>query len=485
MKRTLLTIILLFLIMIPLNTEEINLKELRLSLEDCLKKASTKSYQALHNRLDDDELTLDLVRDWFVFLPEFEYEVDYGILNYETGKKAADKSFPGSAYIEGYPLESFQVEDESTFDMQNIQHKIRFSQRLFDSRLVQYIIDSKEQALDHQILKTTFTTSINDLVRKLYYETLILQEKAAYLNDFLTNYKKIESVKIYSLLEERTLIAMQKDLLTTNEEIVKNKYRLLNLIMEPLSKELILTSSLPKLTISKTQDEKYALMNNIILKHRQKMFTKEKQQYALSILDFIPELNLRVKHEISDNFDVGVDMRLRGKNFQADVFGEYLIYENTDELLVSKLDDGFKSSSTNNDLTYYDMRDTTFSLIGKISLDKLARNGVTVKEYRNNIHRVNLLIKEYEAEIKYSLAKKYDELIKLDTLLSLDEKSMTINRDIYTELLANVKTFDIDALYSVSSYLNNYKNAVNTYYNKKYDYYESISEYYRILEGKL
>ena len=465
-----------FFVVCNVTSDELNLNEIKLGLDKCLELAVEKSYDAIINKLDKEQLDLDSIDQWFVYLPKVSYSVDYKHDFIDVGKEG------------NHQLPS-QYDEQTLSIIKDMDHKVKFQQRLFDSSTISTIVNSKNYKLNKEIILNNFITTIRYLVRNLYYDILISQKEIDFYKRLLEYYnKKIFSNKgiegLFLADNKITKLSIERKILELTSSITQDKLTLLSTIRLPLTKKIIFTSKLEDVIINKKKDTYFAIENSIILKQFYISKSIAQKDYAMSFLDFMPSFEMDLNAKFNDNFRLGVDIEIDGKKFTSDVFGEYLVYDYENNYYLNRITNEEDNVESNEYSRDYDITDINLTLIGTISLDKLAKNGVRVKELKNKTIAYNTNIAKEKDNIILYIENKIFKINEIKKKLEILEEKINYTK-MKKELLDKggiQNTIEkVDYYEDINSLM---LNNVENLYNENRNLFDEYALYFQMVDGK-
>ena len=457
------------------HSEEINFTELKLSIDECINLAEKMSYEAVKNQLDNENLDISLISNWFAYLPDVTFSLE-----------------DNNNYIYVGDEKKYQIpsdyKEQTSANYNNLYQKIRFSQKIFDFSTINLIIDSKNHKIKKEILVSEYKLAIRFLVRTLYYETLILEEQLGYYTKTLelfvntgTNTGGIEG--LFSADNAITKLSIEKNILNLESRIKENKLSLLSTLRKPLTKELILTTPLKDIVLNKDNDIKIALEKNIVLKAKYIDIEKQKKDYVLNFMNFFPALDIDFNIKVANNLTLGVTLNMQGKNISADMIGEYLLYDYNNSYYISKFDDN-KYNYENSNVNDLDFGSMDLTIVGSIDLDKLANAGLSVKKLKNDLIKNETNISSYKDSVILSMEKSYlniQRILKNIQILSAKIDYIKQKNDLIDK--GNIPN-DINKVEYYETQNRLLIDYIERLYTEKNALYGEYSLYYQKIDGK-
>lgn len=465
----------LFFISYYLFSTEINLNVVKLTLDEALKLAEKNSNEAIINKIDKEELDLSLIQNWFVYLPNVSYNVAGYVDTFQSGEET-DYQFPVGV-----------EEDTYSRNMTHI-HNIEFRQRLFDSSTITAIVDSSTHKIKKDKLVQVFLHKIRYLVRQNYYQILLNEKQINFYKELMSNFVIDENSankfsRVYQTLNRIFVSNIEQRVISLEEENLNHKMTLLSTVKKPVSKELILTTDIEDFGRDMTDDLKKAFENNIDIKNADITLAGDQKSLSMAFMDFLPEFNFDLSYSAGENITLGVDVNVKGKDIQADFFGNYMFYEYNDFMYINKVQEISYSAGFDKYKTL-DFSNVDMKLVGKIDLDKIAKNGINVAKMKNQIVKSVLEKSSLKDQITvYLKTKDYKIRISENKLKILKEKI-----DYVKEIKKIIETIDldnnIDKIEYYSKQNSDLLNYCSEYYVEKKSYYQNLADYFQKVDGK-
>ena len=444
-----------------------NMKQkLSLSLEECLALAEKESLTMLRAESAKQKLDFQVIYQWLNYVPRLEYGLD--------------------SY---YADESNLVDNRETSHTRNFQfeHKFTFTQRLFDSKLVELCTNEKNEKIKREIIALSFKSAVSCIVREAYYNALIYGEKILALEQYrnLLQTGMRTGADVYAQLLQDHLLdfltELELALTDTRHAVEAEKRVILKTMQKPLNTELILTSPPADFDSDFEKDTRTALQNNVYLKR----FLLEKmiKENEISLLKYscLP----RISVSLSDQFNKNMSVELNADLFKysSDPFAVDL--NSSLVLAEDRYDYNFTTNTWDKYDLYSNMNQTGMKaeVVITIPLQQIVYSANKQKEEKNGLYDLELKTREQVLAILQNLASLAARMEYANEILQILDKKILIKQRI-------LKTTGVDLKLTQLSDINLFReelNAVLQLINRKFDTLEkkfvSQNQYLAALES--